>query len=175
MVPESSRLDPAERFAGDAYGPLILEQLTEERARKSSIEQRGLAVVSTAAGLVTALLALAGLITKRSDFHLSVVSEALLSIAALLLVAAAAAAVLTNAPRGYDEVSDAHLAEITAEVAWYKDVGEGARLVADLRRELVASARSQNQRKAKSLLAAIALEVVATMCVAATVLDILLR
>lgn len=169
-------MDPTERSAGDAYGPLILEQLTEERARKSSIEQRGLAVVSTSAGLVTVLLALAGLITKRSDFHLTVASEVLLSIAALLLVAGAVAAVLTNVPRGYDEVSDAHLTEITAEGAWHKqDIGEAARLVADLRREVVASARSQNQQKAMWLLAAIALEVAATMCVAATVLDILLR
>jgi hypothetical protein len=168
-------MDPAQRSAGDVYGPLILEQLTEERARKSSIEQRGLAVVSTSAGLVTALLALAGLITKRSDFHLTVASEVLLSIAALLLVAGAAAAVLTNAPRGYAEVSDAQLTEVTAEDAWYKDAGEAARVVGDLRREVVASARCQNQRKAKWLLAAIALEVAATMCVAATVLDILLR
>lgn len=168
-------MNPPEQSAGDAYGPLILEQLTEERARKSSIEQRGLALVSTSAALVTALLALAGLITKRSDFHLTVAAEITLSSAALLLVGGAAAAVLTNAPRGYDEVSDPHLTEMTLEGPWYKDAGEAARLVANLRREVVASARSQNQRKAKWLLAAIALEVAATMCVAATAIDILLR
>jgi hypothetical protein len=168
-------MDPAEPSAGDAYGRLILEQLTEERARKGSIEQRGLAVVSTSAGLVTALLALAGLITKRNDFHLTVVSEVLLSAAALLLVAGAAAAVLTNVPRGYGEVSDEQLKEMTADDAWYQDSREGARLAADLRREVLAAARSQNQRKARWLLAGIALEVAATICVAATVLDILLR
>src|SRR4051812_21208072 len=106
-----------ENAQSEALGILIAEQLAEERARKSSIEARGILVVTTSATLVTALLAIAGLVGRRDDFVLSNHAAALATTATGLLLVAAIAAVITNVPRGYGEVGDDELRAWVTEEA----------------------------------------------------------
>jgi hypothetical protein len=55
--------------AGDAYTALIIEQLAEERSRKTSLEQRGISVITSSGALVTLLFGLAALTTKPQGYQ----------------------------------------------------------------------------------------------------------
>jgi hypothetical protein len=66
----------------EVYGLFISEELKGEIARKASLEARGLAVVTSSATLITAILALGTLASGRDTFEPKDLTVALL-IAAL--------------------------------------------------------------------------------------------
>jgi hypothetical protein len=158
--------------AGLAYGALITEQLMQERARKASIEQRGLAVITTAGTLVTILLALPALATKAGQTYVLPNDARLWFLAALvLLVASAAGALASNWILNYDEVTATGLRELVEESWWSGPADEGARLAGQARVEIIITARTVNSRKAGALVWAMALEGagIATLAVAAAI------
>lgn len=162
--------------AGTAFAELIKEQLTQERARKASIEARGLAVITTAGGIVTILFALSALATKAAaTFALAEPARSLLVVATGLFVVAVLAALGTNAPLGYDEVTDEGLNDMVAKEWWDKtDVPQSQRMVAVARVGMIISGRNASNYKAYFLIVAMLLEVVAVVFLAAAVASILL-
>lgn len=61
--------------AGEVYAELISSNLERQAQRKSSIEQRGLSVISTSGALVTLQFALVAVITGDDSFEFSALEE----------------------------------------------------------------------------------------------------
>jgi hypothetical protein len=154
--------------AGSAFGELIEEQLTQERARKASIEARGLAVITTAGGIITILFALSALATKaEATFVLTQPALFLLTLATVLFVLAVLVALGTNAPLGYNEVTVDGLRALVQKDMWENpDVPQSERMVAKARADMIISGRHSSNLKAGFLIVAMALEVIAVVVLA---------
>lgn len=152
------------------YGSFLKDKLAAEDARKASLEQRGLAVITTSGVLVTLLFGLGALSTKEAaTFTLDPDAASVLAIALILFVGAAICALITNAPfLAYQEVSPEDL-ESRLEETPIRTTEEATEDIAVTRVSELKSAGQQNGRKALVLLAAMGLEVAA---VAATAIAI---
>lgn len=158
------------------YGELIAVQLTDEQARKTSLEQRGLAVITTSGVLVSLLFALGAVAVKRAETIGLPLPTRLLLIAALTaFVAAAALGLATNLPRAYVALALADLRRMVTPGLWDKAEGPAARRVAENRVELVAVARRINATKARLLSWAVGAETVGVALVAAAVAVLLVQ
>ena len=73
----------AEEIAGKAYEALIVEQLSEERDRKKTLEARGIGVITTSGTIVALLFALGALVSDQEGFRLSDIGQSLLAAAVL--------------------------------------------------------------------------------------------
>lgn len=160
--------------AGEHYSRLISEQLDNERAIKASLEQRGIAVVATAGTLVTLLFALGALVTRSQTFEPPAASVVFLLLALLAFLAASVAAIATNRVRTYEEVKIGALRVLLDENLWAAESSIGERRAAEVRVAILAIARNQNAKKAKSLKWAMRSEVTAVGLVAIAVAAILL-
>jgi hypothetical protein len=167
----SDQAEPAN--GSQVYGELLKEELAEQEARRSSFEQRGLAVVTTAGTLVTLLFGLAALSTKAGNSKPFTSSEKLwLAIALVLFVAAAIAALLTNWPLKYRSVSLKGVRE-GLEAASGKPAVEVQSDVAFTRLEVLERARDKNTLKGRYLYAAMTLEVAAVACVGIAIFEVI--
>jgi hypothetical protein len=150
------------------YGPLLTEKLLAEMGHKASIEQRGLAVITTSGVLVSLLVALSALVLGKEPIHfLSGATRGLMIGAVILFVIAAGLGLLVNRPRRYWGLAPDDLDRIVAQ--WMADEDEaafvvGQQRVAELRNSMVA-----NDRKAEALQRAIVAEVMGVAMVAAAV------
>jgi hypothetical protein len=139
----------------------VKDELAAQDARKSSIEQRSVAVITTSGGLVTLLFALGALSTRRSDhFQLGGHAPTYLGVALILFVLAAVAALVANVPVRYSVMAVEGLRR-ELMMAPSRTVDHALARLTDARLYGLASARDKNRRKAKLLFAAITLEVVA--------------
>ncbi len=150
------------------------EQLEIEDKRKTSFEQRGLAVVTTSGALVTLLFGLAALSTKaQQTFVLEAAAKPPLAAALGLFVVAALAALLTNLPLNYEWPDREKLLEaLRADPPVAEQVA--LKKVAITRLDVLKAARSKNEFKGKALIVAIAIEVVAVGAVAVAVAIVIL-
>ena len=156
--------------AGTAYAELISEQLTEERSRKSSLEQRGGLVITTSGTLVSLLFGLAAVVTSRKGFSVPFSARVLLLLAVVAFIAAALGGLAANLPlREYLEPEPESLRELTELDSWEAEVSIGARAIALARVDVLAAAREANDLKAVAVILAFAAEVVAIGLVAAAV------
>ncbi len=160
---------PLTDVKGSSYGPTIKAQLDEERARKTSLEGRGIGIVTSSGALATLLFGLAtftrGTITQA---HLTLTPAAKWSLiaAAGLFALAAIAGVLSNLPLPYNEALVSALKDRTRLAEWNKtEPIEAARYDAELNVEILDSARDRNGLKAAFLFAGILLEAVAAVAV----------
>ena len=151
----------ADAIAGDVYGDLIVDHFERQAERKASIEQRGLAVISTSAALVTLLFALVAIITGQDSFSLTGVERMVLGLSLALFVVAAVLGLLTNITRTYQYVSTDMLQSLTQPDIWRGSKPEAQRQVARARVHMLRTARRQNGAKAKLLSRAIITEVAA--------------
>lgn len=99
-------MSPGEPTPGTAvYDEFLKEELTSQEARKSSFEQRGLAVVTTAGALVTLLFGLAAIASRTGHGEPFATEEKIwLAVALVCFVVSAFAALATNFPVRYDGV-----------------------------------------------------------------------
>lgn len=155
------------------YDSLLKEKLASEDARKSSLEQRALAVITTSGALVTLLFGLAALSTKReATFDLSDFAETALAVALGLFIGAAVLALRTNTPVDYQEVeADAIQGRINETPPCTSD--EAIKDIALTRVDELRSAREKNGEKARQLQWAVGLEVAAVLAVAVAIWDVL--
>jgi len=159
-----------EQVRGVSYRQLIETQLAEERATKASLEQRGLAVVTTSGVLATLLFGLAAFAKQSQKVALGAPERYLLLTALLLFVGASAAGLWVARPRAYREAKIEVLYERVTKDEWYqRDPVEAYRRDAQSNVFILETARTRNGNKAKSLFLAISLEVLAVACVAAAV------
>jgi hypothetical protein len=160
--------------AGEVYAALISSNLERQAQRKSSIEQRGLSVISTSGALVTLQFALVAVITGDDSFEFSALEKAALACSLGLFVAASVFGLLSNQTQRYPYISSRQLERFTDRDAWQAPSDEAARRVARAHVNMLQAARQKNAAKAKLLRYAIYLEVGAVAALAACVALILL-
>jgi hypothetical protein len=157
--------------AGKIYGRVVSDLLALETTRKASIEQRGIAVITTASGLVSLLIALSALLLgpNSSAATLGSASRVLLIAAIVFFVVAAGLGVAANAPRTYGGLTFEDLDRLVRKHSWTGDRDEAALEIA---REQVAELKiavELNNRKARYIQWAITAEVMGVGLVAAAV------
>jgi hypothetical protein len=167
--------EPAEQPDGHAvYADYIKEQVDAQEARKLSLEQRGLAVITTSGVLVTLLFGLTALSVRReSTFVIPDTAAGLLIAALVFFVLAALLAILTNLPRPYEGVTVAALRQAVKE-RWDDSERVASEMVALTRLKMLASAKRNNDVKGRALVLAMGCEILAVALVGAAVGFVLL-
>ena len=156
------------------YDELLKDEVAAEDARKDSLEQRALAVITTSGVLVTLLFGLSALSTKsEATFDLSGFASVVMAFAVALFIGAAILALMVNRPMDYIGAKPDDIEALLNETP--TPSGEAARKdVAFARVIELRAARTNNGKKADALLWAMKLEVAAAAAVAVAVLSILL-
>ena len=162
----------SEETGGAAYGPLLLELLRGQETRKASVEQRGIAVVTTSGTLVTLLFVLVSVLSKDQSVAFSASANGPLKLAIPLFIASALMALATNAPLSYDEFDPEHLrTELAAD--WLKPKTEAEGRIAETRLAILAHNHRLNNIKGTLLLGAMLFEVMAIAMVGLAVVRVL--
>jgi hypothetical protein len=153
---------PNQATQGELAGPVIAELIAKEveaaRAKATSVQSRGLAVISSSGTLVILLFGLSALATKAQNFALPTNTKLPLYLAAVFLVLAAFAAIATNAPRKRDAIPPSKLRPLLEEDLWKAPAIHAQREVAMSQLTIFESERRVNRWMARLLQIAIALE-----------------
>lgn len=164
-VSEDARDERPARRAGDVYGPLMVTMLSEQAARKSSIEQRALAVITTSGALVSLLVALSALLLgKDAGLRLHAGPRAALVAAVVAFVAAAILALMANTPRAYRDFAPEDVDRMLAE--WDSGGEDALWLVSQAHADHLKRATEANEKKALLLQIAVGAEVGAVALIA---------
>lgn len=157
---------------GTSYATFIRELVAEQDVRKASLEGRGLAVITTAGSLATALFGLVALITKSDEFVLPGEAHGPLGVAVAAFTIAAMLGVLTNLPLFYKGVAgDAPKALLDER---WDETEDAARLrIASTRAGVFEAARKANGLKAWLLILAMVAEVVGVGAIGLAVIEVL--
>jgi hypothetical protein len=163
--------EEAEKTAGQAvYGPLLENLLTNERTRKSSLEQRGGAVITTSGVLVSLLFGIVAVVTNASGFTLPGSSRVFLVLALVLFVLAAVGGIIINRPLPYLQIHHEDLRRVVdAEENWNATSEIAARRVAEVQVSILERARQHNRSKARWLRRAMSLQILAAVALAISV------
>lgn len=157
------------------YSSLVVEQLTEERARKASLEQRGAFVITSAGALVTLLFGLAALVTDAEGFLIKDASRNALIAALAAFFVTGLLGLATNAPLFlYEEPNEDELKQIITDPSIVETTAaNAARELALVRLKTVKSYRTNNARKTWILAGGLLAEAVGTGFVAYSIYLIL--
>jgi hypothetical protein len=159
--------------AGTEYAAFLGAQLAEDRATKSSLEARGITVITTSGGLVTLLFGLVALATKEAaTYTLPEPASNLLILAALSLTAAGVCGLATNWALSYREATVQGMNELLQR-NWDADQGQGQLDVAATVIDIISTSRKRNETKANLLRAALVLEIVGVLLVALAAIVVL--
>lgn len=150
------------------YLEAINDLVKDEQARKASLEERGIRVITTSGALATLLFAVAKF--GQGNENLGTPDETYLVLAVVFFVAAAVLGLFANQVQRYFILKPAALQDYLTNPP--SDAGATV-IVARDKVEWYLTARVINGRKALCLFAAVTLEVVAIMCVAAAVAIVL--
>jgi hypothetical protein len=148
---------PEETPGGPFYGELIREALTEERARKDSLERRGATMVTASAFLSALVLSLLTF-TFKNISELPGLETVAVWVALAGFVLAAALGLLVNRPVGYSEPTVDYLKRINEQTYWDSSQQTAASRVNESRLKTIASYRDVNKRKATLFMAALVCE-----------------
>jgi fumarate reductase subunit C len=160
--------------AGTQYSAFIAAQLTEERSTKTSLESRGITVITTSGALVTLLFGLVALATKQAaTYTLPDVATYLLVVAALLMTLAAVFGLLTNWALTYVEVTPEGIQDLVDNRDWSAGDEQGMVDVAVTTKVIIEAARVQNGRKAILLRLAMIAEITGVFFVALAAVNVL--
>ena len=147
------------------YAAYIKDQLDAQEGRKSSLEQRGLAVITTAGALVTLLFGLTALSTTReATFDIPGTASTFLTVALVFFVLAALSALLTNLPRSYQGVTVDALRDAVKD-RWDDTEAVASKMVALTQLKVLASAKEVNTQKGYFLIAGMVFEIIAVALV----------
>lgn len=140
-------------------GAFVEKVLDAQEARKSSIEARGLAVITTSGTLVTLLFGIVALATKReATYTLPPATQWFLMAAIAGLALAAGLGVATNRPVDYLNILPEELNAIVDE-HWREDAWSAQARVTRTQATMATAAAEKNQDKARLLMWASGLEV----------------
>lgn len=156
--------------ASDVYANYVNALVTAEAARKSSLEQRGVGVVTTSGTLVTLLFALIGVVTSSKTFSLPVQTHGWLAAAIILFALAVALGLLANCPLFYSEATPTP--EQLADV-WHYSEPDAQAFVIATQVPILNDARRANQIKGWLVLAAAGIQLAALVMLVVAVLLIL--
>lgn len=164
----------SEERAGPEYASYYEALVKGQDERKSSLEQRGLAVITTSGTLATLLFGLVAITTKTNDFRLPVQASGPLAVALTAFVAAALLALIANAPLRYENVRVSDPQEELWD-HWDKNRDDALQRITGTRLKVFRNAQTTNDLKAKFLVAALSAEVIAVVAVGLAVREILLH
>jgi len=154
----------------DVYSDFVKTLLDAEASRKTSIESKGAAVITTSSALVTILFGLVAVVTSRTTFKLPVSAHGWLVAAIVAFVVAAATAILVSFPLPYGQTT----VTIDDLRSWWGDsVPEAEAAVSGLRLRALTAARRTNAVKAGVLCAACTAELVGLILLTVTVVQII--
>lgn len=123
--------------------------------------------------LVTLLFGIGAVVTKTQGFSPSVAARMLLAAAVAAFALAAVAGIIVNLPLRYTDVDPKQFMPFVEREFWEGPADPAERRVAEARLAVWDKARDQNRWKGLALIAAIVLQVVAVLLVAAAVAQIL--
>ncbi len=164
----------SDNSVGAAASTFIDAELDTERDRKSSLESRGLGVITTSGTLVTLLFALAALVTQVSGFSPTNLTRSFLAGAAIFFVVAAVFGIWCNTPIPYFQVDPASLVVLVEPSTWIEDGVDARRELAAARLAELADSRARNESKARLLAIAVVGEVLGIAMTATGILSVLL-
>jgi uncharacterized membrane protein len=155
------------------YAAYIESQVRDQEALKGSIEQRGVAVITTCGTLVSLLFGLAAVLTGVEKYELPSAAEPWLYAALIAFVLAAITAIVTNLPLFYIGV---RVEELRGAVKnrWSESPEDAKQRVAATQVKVLARAKKLNKVKGIFLMAAIVAEVFAVVFLALAIRAILL-
>jgi hypothetical protein len=155
------------------YADFVREQLAAEDSRRSSLEQRGLAVITSSGVLATLAFGALALAKQGDRIRLPGPSPFLLIVGAVILLLAAILALATNAPRGHRAIN---LGALKATLRKHQDDPEQTALVrvTATRLGLWDTTRQVNDVKALLCLGAMAAEVVGVALLGTTICLVIL-
>lgn len=154
---------------------LVQDQLTEERSTKSSLEARAIGVITSSGALATLIFALAALVTKPAQYELPELARLVLSATLVAFIVAAVLAIIAARPGTYQEVTLESLRAVATEEAMGAPAEQGEPEIAKVLVSIIAKAREKNANKARFLKAAVTIEAVAAVLLAAAVAIVLLE
>ena len=163
-----ARGSAATSAAGGVYGPELVTLLDQEKQIKASLEQRGLAVITTSGALVSLLVALAALLLGKQESSVGSTARACVVSAVVAFVLASVVALLVNSPAQYRSFSTGDLDRMLRQ--WDHDQDDARYLVGEAHIGFLKVSMRKNRRKARLLQTAISLEVLGVGLVAFAVI-----
>jgi len=165
-----TRSGDANRSAGGIYTALVVTRLAEEDKRGSSLQARGVAVVTTSGTLVTLLVALTQFrVGGKVLPNLPTASRWLFAIAITAFVAAAVGGLLANFPRALVRPRLSNLVDLI-ESQWTTPPAAAEKPVALARARQLQELETANDKVAWAVFAGLIAEVLAVALAAAAVL-----
>ena len=171
-----TRIDPEPLSAmrGASYSDTIKSALAEERATKTSIEQRGVGIVTTSGVLATLLFGFGAFVYGSKSPNISSEGTGFLITSVVLFVVAATFGLLANRPAKYREADIPSLRERTEKEEWHKpSPAEAARRDSILNVNIIEVYRQTNATKSMFVYIGIGVEILAVSCVASVLIVIL--
>jgi hypothetical protein len=158
--------------APDVYTDFVKLLLEAEATRRTALEDKGGAVISTSGTLVTLLFGLVAVVTGADTFTLPGASHGWLIAAIVFFAVASLIAILISVPLPYGQT------DITAAMLaswWNQPASQAQAAVSGVRLQALAAARRMNAIKARILIAATLFELVAVVMLGIAVVNILDR
>jgi uncharacterized integral membrane protein len=155
------------------YAAYIADQVAAQEARKVSIEQRGLAVITTSGILVSLLFGLTTTLAGAADYQLPSGAEPWVFAALVAFVLAAIAGILINLPLRYSGVKSTALRGLLKE-NWDDSPIVAEKRIAATQVKIIATAKKRNKRKGQILFFAAGAEILAVLFLAFAIRGILL-
>ncbi|MGR7025670.1 hypothetical protein [Geodermatophilus sp. URMC 62] len=161
--------------AGSHIAAAIESELSFEASRKASVEQRGLAVVTSSAALVTLLLGFAALVTKATDFELELVPLVLILAALAFFLFAVLQGILVNRLIEYKRIDPQDLSRLVEDPSvWRSSADVVDRRLAEAAMVALRDSQEKTNSKARSLQWGIWAQMAAVALLAGAVVLILL-
>jgi hypothetical protein len=164
-----------EGTAGDVYARVIDELLQQERDRKASLEQRGLAVITSSGVLVTLLFGFSALTRTQQAAPLPVITRLLLIAAMVAFLIAALMSLGINRPVNYAPLGVKTDLQLMVSDMWRDSAADGQWLIAKFRVGEIDRWREANGAKARRLQRAIWAESLGVALLAGSVAVLLFR
>jgi hypothetical protein len=143
----------------DVYHDFVKALLDAEITRKTSLETRGIAVITTSGTLVTLLFGLVAVLTSSKTFAFPTQAHGWLTAALVFFVLAAGLGITSNnipLPYGEEKITKKKLQEV-----WGDTVSDAQAMVTVTRLRRLKVARKRNSTKASIVVAAGASELLA--------------
>jgi hypothetical protein len=150
----------------DGYGEFVQRELDDQRTAKASLEQRGMAVITSSGVVLTLLFGLAAVAESNSRFNIADAARPWLYASGGFFGGAAILALVTSVPLRYKAPKPEALVRQVRE-AWTEP--EATQRVALTRVGMIASYRRRNGFKAWVLMFAMAAQVVAILLLAVAI------
>lgn len=170
-TPEPFDEEPSAADVGLEYSAYAEALLAAQDARKASLGQRGLAVITTSGTLVTLVFGLVALLTKANDYRLPHSAHGWIGTALVSFVIAAVLGLVSNVPLNYGGPN--FDGEGTLRAVWDDEGVVARRRVTETRLNDYRQAQKRNGFKAWVLVAGMAFEVGAVVLLSIAVAIIL--